>query len=137
LDFAVIAVQGPLAPKVLQALGINTDIDYMAFEHVTISNADVILCRTGYTGELGYELLPHIDDAHAVWDTLVETIKPLNGLVCGLGARDTLRTEMGYPLHGHELSLDISPVEASAGWAVGWKKDGFTRSNVLVAQKKR
>lgn len=135
LDFAVIAVQGPLAPKVLQALGINTDIDYMAFEHVTISNADVILCRTGYTGELGYELLPHFDDAHAVWDTLVETIKPLNGLVCGLGARDTLRTEMGYPLHGHELSLDISPVEASAGWAVGWKKESFTGSNVLVAQK--
>ena len=135
LDFAVIAVQGPMAPKVLQALGINTDIDYMAFEHVTISNADVILCRTGYTGELGYELLPHIEDAHAVWDTLVETIKPLNGLVCGLGARDTLRTEMGYPLHGHELSLDISPVEASAGWAIGWKKESFTGSNVLVAQK--
>jgi aminomethyltransferase len=124
-DYAVLAVQGPLAPKVLDALGINTDIDYMAFAHVTIAGADVILCRTGYTGELGYELLPKAKDAVAVWDALVAAITPLDGLICGLGARDTLRTEMGYPLHGHELSLNISPVEASASWAVGWKKDKF------------
>jgi len=52
-EFAVIAVQGPLAPKVLEALGINVDIDYMAFTHVSIAGADVIVCRTGYTGELG------------------------------------------------------------------------------------
>jgi aminomethyltransferase len=84
---------------------------------------------------LGYELLPHTKDAVAVWDALVEAIKPLDGLVCGLGARDTLRTEMGYPLHGHELSLEISPVEASAGWAVGWKKESFIASDVLIAQK--
>ena len=135
MDFAVLAVQGPLAPKVLQALGINTDIDYMAFDHVSIAGADVILCRTGYTGEMGYELLPKTQDAIAVWDALVEAIKPLDGLVCGLGARDTLRTEMGYPLHGHELSLEINPVEASAAWAVGWKKDSFIGSDVLKAQK--
>ena len=135
MDYAVLAVQGPLAPKLLESLGISTDIDYMAFDHVNIAGADVILCRTGYTGELGYELLPHTKDAMAVWDALVQAIKPLDGLVCGLGARDTLRTEMGYPLHGHELSLDISPVEASAGWAVGWKKESFIGSEVLVAQK--
>ena len=134
-DYAVLAVQGPLAPKVLDALGINTDIDYMAFAHVTIAGADVILCRTGYTGELGYELLPKAKDAVAVWDALVAAITPLAGLICGLGARDTLRTEMGYPLHGHELSLNISPVEASASWAVGWKKDKFLGSDVLVSQK--
>jgi aminomethyltransferase len=134
-DYAVLAVQGPLAPKVLDALGINTDIDYMAFAHVTIAGADVILCRTGYTGELGYELLPKAKDAVAVWDALVAAITPLDGLICGLGARDTLRTEMGYPLHGHELSLNISPVEASASWAVGWKKDKFLGSDVLVSQK--
>ena len=134
-DYAVLAVQGPLAPKVLDALGISTDIDYMAFAHVTIAGADVILCRTGYTGELGYELLPKAKDAVAVWDALVAAITPLDGLICGLGARDTLRTEMGYPLHGHELSLDISPVEASASWAVGWKKESFIGSDVLVAQK--
>lgn len=134
-DYAVLAVQGPLAPKVLAALGINTDIDYMAFSHVSIAGADVILCRTGYTGEVGYELLPHVKDAVAVWDALVEAITPLDGLICGLGARDTLRTEMGYPLHGHELSLEISPVEASAGWAVGWKKESFIGSTVLRDQK--
>jgi aminomethyltransferase len=134
-DYAVLAVQGPLAPKVLAALGVDTEIDYMAFSHVNIAGADVILCRTGYTGELGYELLPHAKDAVVVWDALVNAITPLDGLMCGLGARDTLRTEMGYPLHGHELSLSISPVEASASWAVGWKKESFIGSDVLVSQK--
>ena len=134
-DYAVLAVQGPLAPKVLEALGVNTDIDYMAFAHVNIAGADVILCRTGYTGELGYELLPQAKDAVVVWDALVAAIAPLDGLICGLGARDTLRTEMGYPLHGHELSLSTSPVEASASWAVGWKKESFIGSNVLLSQK--
>jgi aminomethyltransferase len=134
-DYAVLAVQGPLAPKVLAALGINTDIAYMAFAHVSIAGADVILCRTGYTGEIGYELLPPAKDSVAVWEALVAAIAPLDGLICGLGARDTLRTEMGYPLHGHELSLAISPIEASASWAVGWKKGSFIGSDVLLAQK--
>ena len=61
-EFAVIAVQGPLAPQVMQSLGVNTDIDYMAFTTVNIDGAEVILCRTGYTGELGYELLPVIQE---------------------------------------------------------------------------
>ena len=134
-EFAVLAVQGPLAPQVMQSLGINTDIDYMAFSHVVIGGAQVILCRTGYTGELGYELLPKTSDASKVWDALVDAIEPLGGLVCGLGARDTLRTEMGYPLHGHELSLDITPVQASASWAIGWDKGDFLGSQVLRAEK--
>ena len=134
-DFAVLAIQGPLAPEVLTKLGISTDIDYMAFTHVSISGADVILCRTGYTGELGFELLPRKQDAAKVWDAIVQVIAPMGGLVCGLGARDTLRTEMGYPLHGHELSLDISPVEASANWAVGWQKESFIGAATLKSQK--
>jgi aminomethyltransferase len=134
-EFAVLAIQGPLAPQVLAQLGIKTDIDYMAFTHVSISGADVIVCRTGYTGELGYELLPKVKDASRVWDAITDVIAPLGGLVCGLGARDTLRTEMGYPLHGHELSLQISPVEASASWAVGWKKESFIGSEILKGQK--
>ena len=134
-EFAVLAVQGPLAPQVLAQLGIMTDIDYMAFTHVSISGADVIVCRTGYTGELGYELLPKVQDASRVWDAITDVIAPMSGLVCGLGARDTLRTEMGYPLHGHELSLQISPVEASASWAVGWKKESFIGSEILKGQK--
>lgn len=134
-EFAVLAIQGPLAPQVLSQLGIKTDIDYMAFTHVSISGADVIVCRTGYTGELGYELLPKVEDAARVWDAIAAVIAPMGGLVCGLGARDTLRTEMGYPLHGHELSLQISPVEASAGWAVGWKKGSFIGSEILKGQR--
>jgi aminomethyltransferase len=62
-------------------------------------------------------------------------MQPFGGLICGLGARDTLRTEMGYPLHGHELSLEISPVQASAGWAIGWKKEKFRGSEVLREEK--
>ena len=110
-------------------------MDYMAFAHVAIAGCDVILCRTGYTGEHGYELVPTWGDAPVVWDALVAAMKPFDGLICGLGARDTLRTEMGYPLHGHELSLEISPVQASAGWAIGWKKERFRGSEVLKSQK--
>ena len=133
--FAVLALQGPQAVEVIRSLGINPTMDYMAFAHVSIAGCDVILCRTGYTGEHGYELVPQWNDASVVWDALVEAMKPFDGLICGLGARDTLRTEMGYPLHGHELSLEISPVQASAGWAIGWKKDSFRGSEVLQSQR--
>jgi aminomethyltransferase len=110
-------------------------MDYMAFSHVEIAGAQVILCRTGYTGEHGYEIVPSWDDASRVWDALVVAMSAFDGVVCGLGARDTLRTEMGYPLHGHELTLEITPVQASAGWAIGWKKDDFRGSQVLRRQK--
>jgi aminomethyltransferase len=110
-------------------------MDYMAFEHVEISGRPAILCRTGYTGEHGYEILPSWSDAGAVWDSLVEAIKPHDGLVCGLGARDTLRTEMGYPLHGHELTLQITPVQAAASWAIGWDKPSFSGSTSLKEQR--
>ena len=136
-DFAVLAIQGPLAPQVLAHLGVVTDIDYMAFTHVTISGADVIVCRTGYTGEQGFELLPRVEDASRVWDAITDVITTMGGLVCGLGARDTLRTEMGYPLHGHELGLQITPVEASAGWAIGWKKASFIGSEILKDQREK
>ena len=136
-DFAVLAIQGPLAPQVLAQLGVVTDIDYMAFTHVTISGADVIVCRTGYTGEQGFELLPRVEDASRVWDAITDVITTMGGLVCGLGARDTLRTEMGYPLHGHELGLRITPVEASAGWAIGWKKASFIGSEILKDQREK
>lgn len=136
-NYAVLAIQGPLASDILAKLGVVTDIDYMAFTRVSISGSDVIVCRTGYTGELGFELLPKVEDAARVWDAIVDVMTPMGGLVCGLGARDTLRTEMGYPLHGHELSLEISPVEASAAWAVGWKKERFIGSDVLKSQREK
>lgn len=134
-EFAVLALQGPSAVDVIRSFGIDPTMDYMAFAHVVIAGCDVILCRTGYTGEHGYEIVPRWEDAATVWDALVAAMKPFDGYVCGLGARDTLRTEMGYPLHGHELSLEISPVQASAGWAIGWKKEYFRGSDVLREQR--
>ena len=134
-SFAVLALQGPKAVDVIRSFGINPTMDYMAFSHVEIAGAQVILCRTGYTGEHGYEIVPSWDDASRVWDALVVAMSAFDGVVCGLGARDTLRTEMGYPLHGHELTLEITPVQASAGWAIGWKKDDFRGSQVLRKQK--
>jgi aminomethyltransferase len=132
---AVLALQGPKAAAVIESLGVTPTMDYMAFTHVVIAGCDVILCRTGYTGEHGFEILPSWEDASKVWDVLVSAMQPYDGLICGLGARDTLRTEMGYPLHGHELSLEITPVQAGSTWAVGWKKESFRGSDVLRAEK--
>ena len=138
-EYAVLAVQGPLSNKLMQNLGLQLDLDYMAFTKTLIPShenlGELIICRTGYTGEFGYELLPSWKSAPKVWELLVEQVSILDGRVCGLGARDTLRTEMGYPLHGHELSLDISPIQASASWAVALDKTEFTGKAALVAEK--
>ena len=136
-EYAVIAVQGPDSAKVLSRFGIKSDFNYMSFINTAIENCPIILCRTGYTGEFGFEIIPLWQDAEKVWDKLVAVVKELNGVVCGLGARDLLRTEMGYPLHGHELSLAISPVQAGAGWAIGWSKEIFRGKKVLLEQKEK
>ncbi|GAB47859.1 glycine cleavage system aminomethyltransferase GcvT [Mobilicoccus pelagius] len=134
-EYAVIAVQGPRSDEVLQALGLPTGHEYMSFDSTEWNGKPLTVCRTGYTGEKGYELVPRWEDAEALWDALVEAMKPYDGMPCGLGARDTLRTEMGYALHGHELSMDITPNMARAGWAVGWNKDDFWGKDVLAAQR--
>jgi aminomethyltransferase len=133
--YGVIAVQGARSDDVLAALGLPTGHEYMSFVEADWNGKPVIVCRTGYTGERGYELVPLWEDSLAVWDALMEAAAAYDGLPCGLGARDTLRTEMGYPLHGHDLSLDITPVQARAGWAVGWKKETFWGKDELVAEK--
>ncbi|WP_227983094.1 glycine cleavage system aminomethyltransferase GcvT [Nocardia spumae] len=134
-DYAVLAVQGPKSAEVLAALGLPTDMEYMAFADAEWEGRAVRVCRTGYTGEHGYELLPRWDDAEAVFRALLGEVRAAGGQPAGLGARDTLRTEMGYPLHGHELSPEISPVQARAGWAVGWKKPDFWGKQALVREK--
>jgi aminomethyltransferase len=138
-DFGVIAVQGPRSAQVLDGLGLPTGMEYMSFADTELVTADsrypVRVCRTGYTGELGYELLPSWDDSAPVFDALLAAVLATGGLPAGLGARDTLRTEMGYPLHGHELSVDISPLQARCGWAVGWKKTEFFGRDALLAEK--
>jgi aminomethyltransferase len=134
-SYAVLAVQGPKAADVVSRLGLPTDMDYMGYADAEFGGVPVRVCRTGYTGEHGYELLPAWDRASVVFDALVEEVTAAGGQPAGLGARDTLRTEMGYPLHGHELSLDISPLQARCGWAIGWKKDAFWGREALLAEK--
>ena len=129
-------MQGPKSAEVLGALGLPTDMDYMGYADAEFGGVPVRVCRTGYTGEHGYELLP-------AWDRRRGGVRRAGrcrvggagGELAGLGARDTLRTEMGYPLHGHELSLDISPLQARCGWAIGWKKDAFWGRDALLAEK--
>ena len=134
-DLAVIAVQGPRSAELFGTMfagfGPVAALDYMAFTDA----GEVRVCRTGYTGEHGYELLVPAAAAPAIWDGLLAGAAPLGGLACGLGARDTLRTEMGYPLHGQDLSVDISPVQAGSSWAVGWTKPRFWGRAALVAEK--
>lgn len=135
-DHGVLAVQGPLSADVLTRVGLPSSLDYMAFEDVAFGeHGEVRVCRTGYTGEHGYELLPRWDTAAPLFDALLSAVREVGGEPAGLGARDTLRTEMGYPLHGHELSEDISPLEARCGWAIGWTKAEFRGKDALVAQK--
>ncbi|MDE9366436.1 glycine cleavage system aminomethyltransferase GcvT [Luteipulveratus sp. YIM 133132] len=134
-DFGIIAVQGPRSVEVVEALGLPTDLEYMSFTEADWQGRPVIVLRSGYTGEKGFELVPRWEDTPALWDALVEAMQPYDGLPCGLGARDTLRTEMGYALHGHELTMDITPNMARAGWAVGWKKESFWGKKVLEAQR--
>ncbi|WP_433049836.1 glycine cleavage system aminomethyltransferase GcvT [Dactylosporangium sp. CS-033363] len=129
--FAVLAVQGPRSAELLDGLGLPTDHEYMSFTVSSYQGTDVVVCRTGYTGEHGYELVVPSHDAHTLWDAIVEA----GARPCGLAARDTLRTEMGYPLHGQDLSLEITPVQARSGWAVGWKKPAFWGRDVLLAEK--
>ncbi|MDQ1318976.1 MAG: aminomethyltransferase [Actinomycetota bacterium] len=134
-SFAVLAVQGPRSAEVLSALGLPTEMAYMSFVDAAYAGVEVRICRTGYTGEHGYELLPPWDAAAVVFDALAEQVLAHGGQLAGLGARDTLRTEMGYPLHGHELSLDISPLQARCGWAVGFGKESFWGREALLAEK--
>ena len=112
---------------------LNLNLEYMSHGNFKINGKDVLICRTGYSGELGFELLPKSEIALEIWDLVVNSLG--DGLICGLGARDTLRTEMGYPLHGHELSLEITPIQASASWAVVLDKPIFKGKDVLVAEK--
>jgi aminomethyltransferase len=144
-DFVILAVQGPRSDDVLAGVGLPSahgaePIDYMGFVEASFTapsgqRSDVIVCRTGYTGERGYELVAPNDAALPLWDALVAAGEEFGLLPCGLGARDTLRTEMGYPLHGQDIAPTINPLEGGVGWAVGWKKDAFWGREVLLPIK--
>ena len=136
-DFGVVALQGPRSADVLSRLGLLPagDLGYMSYEDRRFDGRPLRICRTGYTGEHGYELIPAWADTPLIWDALTDVVRQHGGRIAGLGARDTLRTEMGYPLHGQDLSMQISPVQARAGWAVGWAKDRFWGRGVLAAER--
>jgi len=132
-DHAVLAVQGPRSTEVVDALGLPSAHDYMSFAVAPLAGVDVIVCRTGYTGEHGYELVVPAASAVGAWDAIMGVDGGVRA--CGLGARDTLRTEMGYPLHGQDLGPDITPVQARSGWAVGWQKPAFWGREALTAER--
>ena len=134
-DYVVLAVQGTKSDEVLTAVGLPAGHEYMSFVEADYAGSDVVVCRTGYTGERGYELIAPNVVAEQLWDALMSAGEEFAMLACGLGARDTLRTEMGYPLHGQDISLEVTPNEARLGWAVGWKKDAFWGRDVLMAEK--
>jgi aminomethyltransferase len=134
-DFVVLAVQGTRSDEVLAKVGLPTGHGYMSFVEETFADQTVVVCRTGYTGERGYEVIAPNAAAEPLWDALLAAGEEYGILPCGLGARDTLRTEMGYPLHGQDISLDVTPNEARLGWAVGWRKEAFWGRDVLAAEK--
>src|SRR5262249_20600145 len=107
----------------------------MAFVDSEWDGRPVRVCRTGYTGEHGYELLPRWEHAPELWTALLDAAGSVGGRAAGLGARGTLRTEMGYPLHGHGPSAAISPLQALASWAVGWDKQRFWGRDALLDER--
>ena len=137
LTHGILAVQGPRSAEVLAALGLPTDHDYMTMAMTRSQEAPVVVCRTGYTGEHGYELIAPNEVLVDLWDALLGAGAPMGLVPAGLGARDTLRTEMGYPLHGQDISPSITPVEALLGWAVGWDKPDFHGRDAVSRQREQ
>jgi aminomethyltransferase len=123
-DYALLAIQGPRAAAILQSItgaklgGIGT----YHFGEGTVAGVHCIISRTGYTGEDGFELYHAATDAVGLAEALLAAGKPHGLELAGLGARDSLRLEAGYPLYGHELSADLSPLTAGLGWTVKLNK---------------
>ncbi|MFC1634922.1 glycine cleavage system aminomethyltransferase GcvT [Planctomycetota bacterium] len=130
-----IALQGPKSLEILSALirdsevlSQMTDLRPFQFIEVDIKGISYLLSRTGYTGaRIGFELFVHPEKASPLWEAILQAGEPLGLLPCGLGSRDSLRIEAGFPLYGHELAgeFDISPFEAGYGWAVKLEKEFF------------
>jgi aminomethyltransferase len=136
-DYAVLAVQGTRSDDVLSKVGLPVGHDYLTFVDADYAGETVIVCRTGYTGERGYELIAPSAVAVELWDAVMEAGEEFGILACGLGARDTLRTEMGYALHGQDIGPTVTPNEARLGWAVGWSKPEFWGRDAVLAEKEK
>ncbi len=139
-ETAEVALQGPSAAAILGKLAgsIVTDLGYYEFlPEVITAGVTTLVSRTGYTGEDGFEIYCQARDIEKVWDSLLETGKPYGLQPAGLGCRDTLRFEASMPLYGHELSADISPMEAGLSRFVSFDKGDFNGRDVLLAQKEQ
>jgi aminomethyltransferase len=135
--YAQLALQGPRAKKILEPL---TALDLGELKSFYFAFADVagvrcLVARTGYTGEDGFELYCNADDATRLWDALLHAGAPDGLCPAGLGARDTLRLEKGYPLYGHELDDTTTPLEAGLGWVTKFSKLDFIGRDILIQQK--
>ncbi|MBN1880650.1 MAG: glycine cleavage system aminomethyltransferase GcvT [Deltaproteobacteria bacterium] len=138
-ETAKIDVQGPMSPDIMKAVFPDAGSEglrrFYSLE-TTLDGETVMLSMTGYTGERGYELYMPVSASVSVWNRLLDAGKPFGLVPVGLGARDTLRLEAGYSLYGHELTEEISPVEAGLGWLVN-SKDSHIGRDVLTSQKER
>jgi len=135
---SLLALQGPKAQEVLTKLTTLPldEIQYYRFLEGPVDGVDTVVSRTGYTGEDGFELLLPADASKSIWTKLMEAGQELGIKACGLGARDTLRLEMGYCLYGHELDKTITPLEAGLGWITKLrKKDNFIGREALREQE--
>ncbi len=132
-DYAQLALQGPASTEILKKLtdGENIPKKYYTFREGAVAGFDCVISQTGYTGEMGYELYAAPENAAALWDALIEAGGEYGLIPCGLGARDTLRLEAGMPLYGHEMTDDITPLEAGLGFSVKLNKDGFVGKAAL------
>ncbi|MCW3818777.1 glycine cleavage system aminomethyltransferase GcvT [Micromonospora sp. DR5-3] len=137
-DWALIAVQGPASAEIVSQL---TDLDvsalrYYAIDEAVLAGATVLLARTGYTGEDGFEVYCRPEDAAAVWAALTEAGEQHGLVPAGLACRDTLRLEAGMPLYGQELGRDVTPFEAGLDRVVAFDKDGgFVGEAALAARR--
>jgi aminomethyltransferase len=139
-DYALIAVQGPRAAAIVQSLtGAKLGlVKYYHFTDATVAGVQCLASRTGYTGEDGFELYHAASDAVALATALLEAGQSQGLELAGLGARDSLRLEAGYPLYGHEITADISPLTAGLGWTVKLEKGtDFIGREALSVEKQR
>jgi aminomethyltransferase len=137
--YALIAIQGPAAREVLQAIASIDldDIKYYWFGFGEVANARATISRTGYSGEDGFEIFVPPNMAERVWQALLDAGRAADVIPCGLGARDTLRLEAAMRLYGNDIDESTTVLEAGLGWTVGWKKSGFIGEARLREQKEQ
>lgn len=135
--YAQIAVQGPKSRELVQQfVDISiANLKYYWFAEGKVLGQPSIIARTGYTGELGYELYVPAESSPKIWSALVEAAAKVGGKPCGLGARDTLRLEMGYLLYGNDMDESTTALECGLGWVTKLSKGEFIGSKALAQQK--